>query len=124
MPNIDLEVRYLFTDQQYLEYADWMAAFTEYVGTKAEKATAIINGLITQYVREFPPLIMVDREVWHSLDRHSQDRFVLRVRVSQVRVTDDQLESLADVEDMKFAIEEVLVAVPFSQVSFDCQTLI
>lgn len=55
--------------------------------------------LIENWISEYPLIVEVDHEVWRSVEKHSRDKLVLIVTLSDATLTDDVLESLADDDD-------------------------
>lgn len=54
--------------------------------------------VLDDLLKEHDLTITVDREVWRSVDRHSEDKCTLRVRWDKPEVSGDTLENLADTE--------------------------
>lgn len=102
MVRIRLQVTYLLDGMQYTEFLAWREA------TDGMLSDEFANAFIEDYVSQFPPILHVDREVWHSLDRHSFDTHELTWTVDPCIVDDYQLERLPDIETVKQALADIL----------------
>lgn len=101
MVRVRLEIRMLLDGMQYNEYLAWGESVADDPpGTQTES-------LIEDYLSQFPLMVFVDGEEYHGVDRHSFDTHTLKVTIDPCIVTGDQLEALADVEDMKAAVLEI-----------------
>jgi hypothetical protein len=92
--SVKLEVHFLLTDSQKDWHVDWCQD-SDYLDPDVKTQL-----LITDYIREFPPVVLVDGAVWHSVDKHSRDRYVVKLVMDPCQLDDDQLEDLADTEDV------------------------
>lgn len=101
MVRIRLEIGILLDGMQYNEYMAWGEAVE---GMSRDDQT---EALVSDYIEQFPLTVFVDREVWHSVDKHSFDTHILSIVIDPCIVSGDQLEAIADHEDMKAALAEV-----------------
>lgn len=64
--------------------------------------------VLDDLLSEWPFTVTVDREVWHSVDKTSEDKVVLVLTWNKPTVlSDDTLENLADGEEREYAARHV-----------------
>lgn len=108
MPSLfDVEVTYLFNARHTREFLEFEQAYlpNSYVGIKPDVGshTKTVQ-VVTHYVKEFPPIVRVNGDLWHSLDLHSRDMYALIFDFKGVHLEDDHLEALADSDGVVEAI--------------------
>lgn len=84
------------------EHSDVMDMFARMNGdgqpeepTDGERTDILVDEIISEY----PMRVIVDREVWLGVDKHSGDRYEVLVTIPEANIPSDTLENLADIED-------------------------
>lgn len=66
--------------------------------------------MLYELVREYPMMVEVDREVWHSVDSTSTDAYRVTVAINDPQVEDQWLEDLAEVHECVPAALKIIKA--------------